>query len=195
MEIIGSMYLTLLAMIIAGIINMLFCKINLLSNLKKPIDNNLILKDGYRLFGPNKTWKGFIGYIVFSILMSVLLGYFYIFSDLTIYNFFYYQNDNTFLYNIEIGFLVGLAYALFELPNSFLKRRMGIASGKKAEGKTKYLFIILDQIDSIIGCIFVVSLFYPMSISFFICYVILGGLTHFVLNLVLYALKLRKTLF
>lgn len=194
MKIIVSMYVTLLSMIIAGCLNMLFCKKNICSVLCKPIDNGLVLKDGRRLFGKNKTWKGFIGYIIFSILTSVLFGLLFNFMNWNRYSFFYLNNDNTLMFNIFIGFLLGFAYAIFELPNSFIKRRCDIDSGEKANGLKKYLFIILDQIDSIIGCIIIVSIFYKMSVLFFIGYVALGGFTHFILNLILYSLKLRKTL-
>jgi len=34
--------------------------------------------------------------------------------------------------NALVGFALGFAYVLFELPNSFIKRRLDIAPGKQA---------------------------------------------------------------
>ena len=46
-----------------------------------------------------------------------------------------------------LGLLVGTATMLAELPNSFLKRRMGIAPGAQAGGIRGVAFHVLDQID------------------------------------------------
>lgn len=49
-----------------------------------------------------------------------------------------------------IGCILGLAYMISELPNSFLKRRLGIGSGQKAQ-KHAWLFMLLDKSDSALG--------------------------------------------
>ena len=121
-----KLYVTLLSSVIAGIINSIFCKLKVFRFLKKPIDNNKKLKDGNRILGDNKTWKGFIGYIVFNIIFSCLFGFIWKLANIEDLNYFYINHANTITYNILIGFLLGLFYALFELPNSFIKRRLGI---------------------------------------------------------------------
>lgn len=50
-----------------------------------------------------------------------------------------------------VGLLVGTAAMLAELPNSFLKRRTGIAPGAQAGGLRGVLFHVLDQIDVVFG--------------------------------------------
>jgi len=50
-----------------------------------------------------------------------------------------------------VGLLVGVAAMLAELPNSFLKRRMGIAPGAQAGGIRGVAFHVLDQIDVVFG--------------------------------------------
>ena len=57
--IIIKMYITLLSSIFAGIVNSIFCKSNILDFLKIPMDFNKRLYDNKRIFGDNKTWKGF----------------------------------------------------------------------------------------------------------------------------------------
>ncbi len=189
------MYITLFVPIIAGIINSLFCKSNILLFLKKPIDNNIKLSDGERLFGDNKTWKGFIGYIFFNIIVSIIFGFIWNITNLEKYNYFYFNHNNTFLYNVLIGFLLGFFYALFELPNSFFKRRLKIMPGKTINGFLKYFFIFLDQADSIFGLALVVWMFYPIGIINYLLFIFIGAFTHIMINILLYIFHIRKNMF
>lgn len=188
-----KMYMTLLGPIIAGIVNSIFCKLNILSSLKKPLDFNKKI-NGKRIFGDNKTWKGLIGYIILNIIFMVLVGLIYKSCKIEELNFFYINHNNTILYNILVGFLLGLFYALFELPNSFMKRRLDISPGKTVTGPKKIFFIFLDQADSIIGIVLVVWMFYPLGIKVFLLYILIGAITHLLINMLLYVLHLRKNL-
>ena len=48
----------------------------LLSNrLMSPMDNGLILSDGYRLFGSSKTWRGLFSAILFSTAAATLFEF------------------------------------------------------------------------------------------------------------------------
>lgn len=190
-----SMYITLLPVIISGILNMIWCKLPILKFLKKPIDANKNFVDGRRIFGDNKTWKGLFGYLLFHIVMTVLWGIMIKDSSLEQYNFFYLSVENNVLNNLTIGLLLGLGYSLFELPNSFLKRRLGIVPGKSIHGFLKIFFIFLDQADSVFGCVLVICFYYPMSIGFYFTYVFVGALTHIIFNMLLYFAKLRKNMF
>ena len=190
-----QLYITLLGAVIPGIINSIFCKLNILKCLKKPIDLNKSFIDKKRIFGDHKTWKGFIGYIVFNIIFAVLLGLLWKATNLEHLNFFYMNHENTFLYNVLVGFLVGLFYALFELPNSFLKRRIDIPPGKTTTGFKKVFFVILDQADSVFGVALVVWFFYPIGIGIYLLYILVGTVTHLLINMLLYFLHLRKNMF
>ena len=191
-----NIYVSLMPVIFTGVLNMVWCKIPVLKKINIPIDNGKKLKDSNRIFGDNKTWKGLIGYIVFGIICTVIWG---VVCSNVIYlnqhNLFYANYDNDIYYNLTIGFLLGLFYALFELPNSFAKRRLGIKEGKPPEGMIKLIFIILDQADSIFGCVLVLSFVYPMTILFFFGCVLLGAMTHIVINVLLYLARLRKNPF
>ncbi len=196
MEKIITMYVTLLPPILAGMLNMLWCKLPILNALKKPIDGGKILKDGKRLFGNSKTWKGFLGYGLTNILTFVLWGLACGSSPyLGSHNYFYMENDNTLWFNISVGFLLGMAYALFELPNSFLKRRLGIGQSMDIKTAKKIFFIFLDQVDSVFGLALVVWIFHDIGIVTYIQFIILGAVTHILANFLLYGMRLRKTLF
>lgn len=195
MNTIIDMYITLIPPVIAGILNMIWCKLKVLKKLNKPMDFGKKLKDGKRIFGDNKTWKGFLGYLLFNIITTVLWGLICNNNEyLNGHNYLYINYNNTIPYNIIMGLALGLGYALFELPNSFIKRRLDIVPGKRATGAKKYFFAILDQADSVFGCVLAVCLVYRMSIVMYLVYVLLGTLTHLIINMLLYFLHLRKNL-
>lgn len=189
------MYVTLMPSIIAGILNMVWCKLPILNEINKPIDMGMNYKDGKRIFGDNKTFKGIVGYIILNALMMIVWGFVCRFSELENLNFLYVNQKNTILFNLIVGIFLGLGYALFELPNSFMKRRLDIEPGKTISGLKKVFFIFLDQADSVIGCTLVVGMFYKMSLTFYLMYVLLGSATHLIINMLLYFMKLRKNMF
>ena len=193
---IAQIYISLMPVIFTGILNMIWCRMPALGIINKPIDNGKSLKDGNRIFGSNKTWKGFAGYIVFAVICTVVWGLIcgnvpYLSRN----NYFYVYHENRMLYNLITGALLGCAYALFELPNSFIKRRFGIEEGKPAKGMKKWVFVFFDQADSIFGCVLVLWLVYPMTVSAYFGYVLLGAMTHIIINILLYFARLRKNPF
>ena len=174
---------------------MVFCKLKILKSLQIPMDGGLVLKDGNRLFGDNKTWKGFMGYVLLGAAATVVWGLIIKNTALNSYSYFYINHENTYFFNLLVGTLLGLAYALFELPNSFVKRRIGINPGKPATGITRIIFIFVDQADSLFGCALVVWLFYDLGILMYLAFVIVGALNHIVINILLYFAHLRKNMF
>lgn len=194
MQTILAMYMTLMSVILAGVSNMVFCKYPIFESLNRPMDaGRHWSKDQKRLFGANKTWKGFFGMIAFGTLYQILWG---LLSKalpvLEHYNYLYQHQPNTVAFNALIGFGLGFAYVLFELPNSFIKRRLNIQPGKQATNHLRWLFIIIDQIDSLIGCTLVLAAFIPMTIGQYTAYVLLGGISHLAINQLLYQLNLRR---
>ena len=125
-EVILRIYVTHFAAILAGVVNSAFCKSKLLSALKKPIDCKKNFVDGKRIFGNHKTWKGLLGYVLLNIIFTVVVGLIYKLTNISHLSFAYELHENTILFNVWFGFLTGLAWALFELPNSFIKRRLSI---------------------------------------------------------------------
>lgn len=195
MRAIIMMYVTLFPTIIAGVLNMAWCKSSILKKANIPIDAGKKFIDEKRIFGDNKTFKGIFGYVIFNIISSVIWGFICNKFNFENYNFFFIYYTNTFFYNVLIGLLLGLAYSLFELPNSFIKRRLGIAPGKTTQGLKKMFFVFLDQADSIFGCCLIVCIFFNMTFEFYILYVLVGAFTHIIINMLLYFLKLRKNMF
>ena len=179
----------ILPLVLAGVTNMLFVKLPVLNFLNTPLDNEKLYKDGKRIFGKNKTWKGFIGMIVFS---SLYMGLF----KLTYLHFSWAQKLSLIDYSTFNGWLMGalwgLGYVVFELPNSFIKRRMDIAPGKQANGFKGALFTFIDQCDSVIGCIIFSLFFYRPTFSEMVILFSIGTGMHYLINIILYFVGLKK---
>lgn len=141
------------------------------------------------VFGENKTWRGFIFMIPATGVCFVLVraGMQIVFSDplllwpLTIPEYFL------------LGCWTGLGFMAIELPNSFLKRQFNVAPGAPAESRSmRHACFIVDQIDSIAGGLLAIWIFVPLPMSAAFCLLIVGGLTHYLFNVVLKYLGLRK---
>jgi hypothetical protein len=90
---------------------------------------------------------------------------------------------------------MGLAWALGELPNTYLKRRFGIRPGEVGQGPKAVLFSVFNQFDSPMACgIFGYLFCYDISIGTTLQLILLGGVLHFTLNTVLYFARVRKQL-
>lgn len=189
-----NMYVTLMSVIFAGVLNMVFCKTKVYKALRSPIDGGKKLKDGNYIFGENKTWIGFFSMIVFGILSQVIWGLVCKSDALIGRNYVYSNISNTVINNILIGALFGFMYVICELPNSFVKRRINIKPGKTDSGLKGKIFFIVDQIDSLIGISLALSFLYPMPVYQFFLYILLGGITHITVNLILYYTKIRKNI-
>lgn len=183
----------LIPLIVSNVLHMVLVKKNGLTSLCIPLNSTL--------FGPNKTLRGFlfvpfvngILYLVVNWpggwLLSGLSSEYYLKQEINIgdINFL-----NLLLMQVSIGAVYGLFYMLFELPNSWIKRRMGIASGESST-RFRWFFTLLDKTDSAIG----VSLFFgflndfniEMMLQFFIC----ASSLHFGISGLLVLSKIKKS--
>jgi hypothetical protein len=167
---------------------MVFVKSTFLQSLGKPLDGGVVLGDGKRLFGANKTWKGAIGMIVFTAICTIVLNIFPQQAGVVRPG----RSLNDIPSEALYGALLGLAYVLAELPNSFIKRRLDIAPGKNATGVEGILFTVLDQADSIFGGAIVLSLYKPISFYHFWLLVLVASAIHYGVNLLLYFVRLKS---
>jgi CDP-2,3-bis-(O-geranylgeranyl)-sn-glycerol synthase len=111
-----------------------------------PIDGGLSFH-GQRLFGDGKTWRGWaiatLGSIVAVSLQKHVIGA--AAGSLAVVD---YARASALL----LGGAIGSGAILGELPNSFMKRRLGIARGATAERQPwRLLFWIWDQVDLLTG--------------------------------------------
>jgi hypothetical protein len=157
-------------MIFSNVIHIILVKKNLLPMLLIPISKPL--------FGVNKTLRGFI-------LVTFLNAFF--FEIINLFNPLFSHLESLFF-----GAILGLSYMIFELPNSFLKRRLGISSGKKAT-KNAWIFILLDKSDSAFGISLGTKLLFGFTWLETLELFIIGILLHFFFSWLLVALRIKKS--
>ncbi len=185
------MYITMTSVILSGIINMIFVKTPVYKKHNMPIDRGRYFLDGKRWLGDNKTYIGFLSMIIINGCVQVILG---MIPGIEQWSEFYRNRVNTIGFNLAMGLILGFTYMIFELPNSFIKRRLDIIPGKTDKGIKGMIFFLVDQFDSILGVILVLAIVSGISFREYVEYVLLGGFTHVVINLFLYKMKIRKNL-
>lgn len=180
-------------LVCAGATNMAFVKAPLLNGLSRPMDGGVLLRDGKRLFGDNKTWKGFFGMIAATAFWLAIAGWLAArYPGIQVLSLIPFVDPRFPLNAWSIGAMLGLVYVLAELPNSFLKRRIDIPPGENARGMKGLFCLIFDQADSVIGCVIVLLLFSVITWLDAIMLVVLGSLAHYLTNLGLFAVGLKK---
>jgi hypothetical protein len=185
-------YVTLMPVLIAGVLNMVWVQLPVAKALNRPLDDGRLRKDGRPWFGPNKTWKGLVGMIGLGAVCSLAWGWLcHVSPGLEACHRVYQHLGNSAGLSLAYGAALGAAYALFELPNSFLKRRLGVKPGRPATGRIKYALIALDQCDSVFGLVLLVWLPAQLTPLEALWWVAIGGLTHLAVNGLLYLAHLR----
>lgn len=183
MNLITQILLITLPILTSGIIFIFILKKKWFMKLRKPIDFGREL-NGMRVFGDHKT---FLGFIVMGLATSIFGILFF-----PIYNEVFNLNFDTL--TAAVSFLIlGLAYSVGELPNSFIKRQLGIAPGHKAvpEGQ-RYFFEIFDLIDSLIFVGIVYFLIFNIDIAVLLIGLFTGALIHWSLDQIMHYIKLKK---
>jgi hypothetical protein len=95
---------------------------------------------------------------------------------------------------VPLGLAVGFAYVLAELPNSYLKRRLGVPPGASPE-HGRLWFRLCDQIDSVIGCGLIYAWLLDVPMVVLAVCALLAPAIHLVTNLSLHAVGLRREAF
>jgi CDP-2,3-bis-(O-geranylgeranyl)-sn-glycerol synthase len=130
-----------------------------------PMDFGKNFLDGKRIFGANKTYRGFF----FGLAVGVTVGL----VEVMLFD-----------YPLLFSVLSPLGALLGDLTAAFLKRRLGIAPGG--------LLPIIDQVDFVVGAL-VFSL--PLAIIYWqlaVAVLVITPPIHLLTNFVAYKLKMKK---
>jgi CDP-diacylglycerol--serine O-phosphatidyltransferase len=157
-------------LVVSGGLHMAVVTLDLLPGLKIPLHRGW--------FGRNKTWRGLIVMPV-TTAVSVAL------ASMWWPQHFGGRNP------VVFGIILGLAYALAELPNSFVKRRLGIEPGKRPPRHAAW-FALVDQADSAIGCALVYGWALRLTPGTILLLIAIGPAIHLMVNYNLYLMRLRK---
>ena len=182
LKFIGHIYVLILPIIMGGVSNMIFMKLPVLKSWRYPMDARKSFR-GKRIFGDNKTWKGFFGMIFFTALSGLL--FWWLCNPFVIPG---SQQISFDPFNFLRGAWIGFAYVLFELPNSFIKRRLNISSGKNG-GPLQTFF---DQSDSVFGIVLLYPLVYPLTLKEAFGILVILTTSHYLINILLFHLKLKN---
>jgi CDP-diglyceride synthetase len=161
----------------SGALHMAFVRKDWLSGLRRPVDE--------RRFGPNKTWRGVV-VMPLATVVGVWLAQALeplVLSRPTV--------SLRAASGVVLGLGLGLGYVLAELPNSLMKRRLGVEPGMLPE-KNRLLFAFVDQADSAIGCALVYRALLGVPMPTLVALCLLGPAIHLVANVLLYLVGLRR---
>jgi hypothetical protein len=136
---------------------------------------------GRRIFGENKTWRGF-AVIVPGAGVSFLVLSMCFFAPWPLSAFQY----------AGLGACAGLGFMLGELPNSFIKRQFDIAPGRTpANWPAKALCFLVDHTDSILAMLAVVRLFVPVPALTWIAVLGFGLFIHVSFSVAMFLLGIK----
>jgi CDP-diglyceride synthetase len=156
---------------------------DLLKGLKRPLDLGATI-GGRRVFGDNKTWRGaivmFTGVLAAAVLLSLWPWYWRHLPDGI-------QDAGPWIY----GALLGLGVVVGELPNSFLKRRLGIAPGTQRRSLVGALLSLYDQADFVLAIWVLLLPIWTMSVAQAAIVLLVVTAVHLVINVVGYAVGAR----
>lgn len=177
-------------MLIGAIVHGLCLRYGWLAWMAVPVDRGAHWR-GKPVFGRNKTWRGILTVaasttVTVSLQARVLHGYDF-FQTLEVGDYASFQPE-------LMGFAFGFCAQLSELPNSFLKRRLGIAPGKGTRGVREIFFYVLDQVDLLAGSWIALAFFIPVTPARVALSIVLILIIHQVLSITGYFLGMRKTL-
>lgn len=152
-------------------------RFGLLQALARPLDRGATWR-GKRVFGENKTWRGIVCVVAGSALGFCLFGPAPFRRDAR---------------SLLLGLAVGAAAMLAELPNSALKRQLGVAPGAQSGGVRGVFFHVLDQVDVLVGGWLVLSMVVPPTPGRILGSLLFVYCGHQLITLLGYALGMRAT--
>jgi CDP-diglyceride synthetase len=158
---------------------------NLAPGLNRPLDLGVRFR-GRRVFGDNKTWRGAI--VMFSgTLVATLL--------LTRWPWFRHRlpDDVRDAPPLLYGALLGAGVVLGELPNSFMKRRLGIDPGARRRSFPGMAIAVLDQGDFVLGSwVLLLPIWTMPPLGALLAFAVVASV-HSVINVIGYAIGARTS--
>jgi CDP-2,3-bis-(O-geranylgeranyl)-sn-glycerol synthase len=173
----------LVAFVAAGFAQLAWMKSRHAAPFMAPLDGGRTFR-GKRLFGANKCWRGFVvmvpaagaAFVALRLLFAALPPWFAVG-----------------LWPLSpasygaLGLWAGFAFMAAELPNSFVKRQLGITPGTASEHPVLGpLFFCIDRLDSVLGVLLALSLVVPVPLMAWVCVLLAGPVLHGLFSVLLY---------
>jgi CDP-2,3-bis-(O-geranylgeranyl)-sn-glycerol synthase len=138
----------------------------------RPIDDGKLFRDGKPIFGSHKTIRGF----VFGLLIGTFVGW---------VQEAYGPSVGLPQGNIVLGFALSVGALIGDLLGSFIKRRMNLKPGAHLP--------LSDQMDFVLVALLFSLLVQPPTLTFALIIIILTAPIHYMVNIMAYLLRLKKT--
>jgi len=147
---------------------------------KRRIDFGKKLADGRYIFGPGKTWEGFI----FAVFIGTLFGSLEIFLYPYLEPIAAVNGIHLLKLSLLSVFLISLGAMVGDLVGSFIKRRVGIERGEPAP--------LLDQLDFVFGAFLFLYPVLEVSSLAFILIILITPVIHFISSIIGHAIGVKK---
>jgi len=171
----------------AGIIHVAILRLDALRSLDIPLDAARTWR-GRPLLGRNKTWRGVVVMSLASALVmhaqAALARRSPAVARITAVDF---ARVNP----LAGGAIYGLGYVIGELPNSFVKRQLGIGPGVRSDRWARLQYVT-DQLDSVVGCLLALRTFHRPTRGEFIGALALGAGLHVAIDASLYLIGVKR---
>ena len=133
-----------------------------------PLDAGLRFRNR-RLFGDNKTARGFIAMVPASALGFALVA-----AVMTTPSW-----PLSLAQYLALGAAAGFGFMAGELPNSFIKRQFDIAPGQAPSNPVGHvLSALIDRLDSVVGMALVLGWLVPVPVSTWLIVIVVGPVLH-----------------
>jgi CDP-2,3-bis-(O-geranylgeranyl)-sn-glycerol synthase len=177
------------AFVLAGLAHVFWLRSKASEQFCIPLDGGLTLA-GKRIFGNHKMLRGFM-------VISPAAGLSFALLFLAVR--FAAPESARLLWQLPvwqytvIGFLAGFGFMAGELPNSFVKRRLGIPpGGAPANPFPRAALFLADRMDSILGMMLVLSLVVPVPPWTWVYVFVTGIGLHWIFSAVLFAFRVKE---
>lgn len=154
-----------------------------------PLDGGLRIR-GRRVFGENKTVRGFVVMIPAA---AVAFGALFVIVSTTAPSVAGSLWPISALQYTALGAWAGVGFMLGELPNSFIKRQLDVAPGQPPRGRSAALIsFIVDRLDSIVGMLLAITLVVPTSWTTWLFVILIGPAIHLAFSVLLFRLGVKE---
>lgn len=150
-----------------------------------PLDGGRTFR-GRRIFGENKTMRGFVVIVPATSLAMMVFGRLAQLAGLAIW-------PLTIAGFLLLGAVSALGLMLGELPNSFLKRQLDIEPGRPPQHRLgRVISALADRLDSVVGALVGAALIVDLSWRTAAWCFVLGPPIHGSFSALLYVLGVKK---
>ena len=177
----------IVAFVLAGLLHSAWLRSPASRRLAIPIDGGAHFR-GRRVFGENKTVRGFVVMVPAAALMFVALAA----AARTLPELAASRWPLSLGGYATLGAWAALGFMLGELPNSFVKRQLDVAPGQAARGRAAALVgFVVDRLDSIVGMLTAVTIAVPPPWMTWLWVLLLGPTIHWSFSVLLYRLGVK----